>query len=316
MPTRYIVFQNTRAIQRVLPGLNHFRRGVRIGHITPPFFVCSSMRVRFCQLLDALLTRPALRTRPLDAGSSFALGVGYGVGGILIMRPCRAGDRSRRRYKRRGGVLRRSGPLCLIQGRDSMAKGTKGRSRVASTSLPKKLRPASRRLLKELPTEAEIAKRLISLRRYGHQATAIMGASYLENALEFLLRKIFRDLHREDDDRLFDGAQGGILGSFSAKIRLTYAVKRIHENPYKALLLINDIRNVFAHSLHRVSFNSDEVKKDCQSLYAISSELSSAASLHDGDAAIDIYAGIIRTLYYAIKREADSVSRVHVDNPS
>jgi len=65
---------------------------------------------------------------------------------------------------------------------------------------------------------------------------------------------------------MFDGSSNGILGTFSNKIRLAHAIEVINQVTYKDLLLINDIRNVFAHTLHSVSFKNDLVKKDCVDL--------------------------------------------------
>jgi hypothetical protein len=199
-------------------------------------------------------------------------------------------------------------PLIAHSGEDSMAKRTKvlhrGRNETVGP-LPKKLPVASRLLLKELPSDAELTRRMSSLKRYGHQATAIMGAAYLEHALEVLVRQRFRKLHRDDDIRMFDGAQGGILAGLSNKVRIAYAMKLIHEDPYKALLLVNDIRNVFAHSLHRVTFRNGLVKRDCDQLCQIAVALSSIAGVNPDDKAIDIYAKIVRALYLSIRHAAE-----------
>jgi hypothetical protein len=50
-----------------------------------------------------------------------------------------------------------------------------------------------------------------------------MGAAYLEHVLEVYLRTVFKPLSKNDDTRMFDGAAGGILGTFSNKIRIAYA---------------------------------------------------------------------------------------------
>ena len=63
---------------------------------------------------------------------------------------------------------------------------------------------------------------------------------------------------------MFDGASNGILGLFSSKIRVAYAMRMIDAKMYNDLLLINDIRNVFAHSLHNVTFEHKLVSEDCR----------------------------------------------------
>ncbi len=77
-----------------------------------------------------------------------------------------------------------------------------------------------------------------------------MGAAYLENRLELILKGAFRTLDKDEAARIFDGSKSGILGTFSSKIRIAYPMRLLHRNPYKAILLINDVRNVFAHSFY------------------------------------------------------------------
>jgi hypothetical protein len=125
---------------------------------------------------------------------------------------------------------------------------------------------ASRRLLKELPTDDEMSVIITDLRSHGDAPTALLGAAYLENALKEILKGKFVTLNKEDENRMFDGAANGVLGTFSAKIRLAYAINILGPIAYHDLMLINDIRNVFAHSLHKVSFSNEHVASDCRKL--------------------------------------------------
>jgi hypothetical protein len=128
----------------------------------------------------------------------------------------------------------------------------------------------SKKLLRELPTVDEMHTRFFELWDAPDHVTAITGAAYLDSILENLIAASFRRLSDEDYTRMFSGAAGGILGSASAKIRLAYANKLIEDEAvYHDLKLINDIRNVFAHSLHRVDFNNDLIKADCLKLKTI-----------------------------------------------
>jgi len=124
-------------------------------------------------------------------------------------------------------------------------------------------RAASKKLLKELPTEQEMRDILADLKSQGDAATALLSAAYLEHTLEAIFKALFRNLNSEDSDRMFDGSAGGILGTFAAKIRVAYAIRMIGEKQYNDLLLINDIRNVFGHSLHKVTFDHELVALDC-----------------------------------------------------
>jgi hypothetical protein len=167
----------------------------------------------------------------------------------------------------------------------------------AQPSPPKRRPTASKRLLKELPSEDAMFKIVAGLRKKGHQTTAILGAAYLERVLELLLRTHFRVLNKEDDTRMFDGAGGGILGSFSAKIRIAYAMKLLHEKPYHDLMLINDIRNLFAHSLHGITFNNKLVAEDCDS-FKSNTEFYRPI---DGEKPIDKFASKVNRLYVSLR---------------
>ena len=143
-------------------------------------------------------------------------------------------------------------------------------------------------------------KVLGGLKRTSHPATALLGAAYLENALEGLLSAYFRPLGKEDWNRLFSPQARGILSTFDAKLRLAYAARLLHAKAYDALRLIGAIRNVFAHSLHKVSFKHPLVAKDCQRLSVISPTLSESARIKPDASAVDVYAEIVRTLYVSL----------------
>jgi hypothetical protein len=122
---------------------------------------------------------------------------------------------------------------------------------------------ASRRLLKELPTEDEMGAIITDLRAQSPHALAVMSVAYLEHALERVLKARITSLTKTDERRLFDGASNGIIGTFSAKVRIGYAFGFLGPISYSDLLLINDIRNVFAHSLHTVDFSNKLISDDC-----------------------------------------------------
>lgn len=173
-----------------------------------------------------------------------------------------------------------------------------------NTRNDKKVRTASRGLLREPPSERDMARNIIGLKRLGHHAAALMGASYLEHALELALKARFRTLNSDDDTRMWNGAAGGILGGFASKIRMSYALGIVHENPYMALLLINDIRNVFAHSLHKLNFRHKLLMDDCNRLREVSLVAADAAALTDQDTAIDIYVNLVKILYNSLRASA------------
>jgi DNA-binding MltR family transcriptional regulator len=143
--------------------------------------------------------------------------------------------------------------------------------------MPKMARSASRKLLDKLPSTEEMAAAMSSLKQMDDTAAALIGSAYLDHALELLLKAHFQrpsapffaptEAHQRLLSQLFDGAQNGILGTFSSKIRIAYALGLIPDEAYADLLLISGIRNNFAHSLHRdVSFANPHVVADCGKL--------------------------------------------------
>ena len=74
------------------------------------------------------------------------------------------------------------------------------------------------------------------------------------------------------EKRMFSGAQNGVLATVSAKVRIAFALGLLSDETYADLLLINDIRNTFAHSLHKgVNFDNEYVVADCGQLMESSS---------------------------------------------
>jgi hypothetical protein len=110
-------------------------------------------------------------------------------------------------------------------------------------------------------------KRLGDLGKDTDQAIAITGAAYLDRSLEILLKARFVPLEKDERERLFNGSKGGIISTFNSKIHLAHAIELIVKTTYADLLTINDIRNVFAHTLHPISFENDLVVQDCANLH-------------------------------------------------
>jgi hypothetical protein len=65
---------------------------------------------------------------------------------------------------------------------------------------------------------------------------------------------------------MFDASQGGYISSLDAQLRLAFALGWIEADFFEDALIIQGIRNVFAHSFHDISFLKNEIKADCQKL--------------------------------------------------
>ncbi len=126
---------------------------------------------------------------------------------------------------------------------------------------------ASKKLLKELPPDVEMKAIMLGLLHgTDDKAAAITAAAHLEYALEIMLKAFLRPLNSEDERRMFDGGAGGILAGMSSKILMAFSLKLISDDQYRDFKLINDIRNVFAHTLHVVDFDNQDIKSDCEKL--------------------------------------------------
>ncbi len=160
-----------------------------------------------------------------------------------------------------------------------------------SEPLPKVPTRSSKRLLKDIPNEDEILHGMGSIKALGDHAMALVGAAYLDHILEQFLRASFRPLDDDDNRRMFDGSSNGILGTFSNKIRMCYAMKLISFDIYHDLVIINDIRNAMAHSLRHASFKSAEIAEDCRRL---KSGVSTDTSLHESNANLPVRHTVVR----------------------
>ncbi len=127
-------------------------------------------------------------------------------------------------------------------------------------------------------TQEELAEALKARERIA----GIVQMCYLDNALERLLRtvmiedeSVIKQLMK--DDRL--------LGSFSSKLKLAYALGLIPELVREDLECLNAIRNRFAHEATVMSFDHARVCGLCKNLSTakqiIDGEARPPASAHD-----------------------------------
>src|SRR4051794_38704896 len=102
--------------------------------------------------------------------------------------------------------------------------------------------------LKHHPDDQEQVRVLIELRTAPDHAVAITAAAYLDYAIETLLRDRLR-VDKDEDARLFDGAQNGLLATASAKITAGYALRYFEKPVRDDMRCVNRVRNIFAHTL-------------------------------------------------------------------
>ncbi len=110
------------------------------------------------------------------------------------------------------------------------------------------------------------------------RGAALVGAALIDSRIERLLVSHFVD--KKVAKELLNGGSAP-LGSFSAKIKLCYALGLITEIEYKECDTIRKIRNEFAHEVHGLTYESQNIKDLCSNLKANtpSGDRSSARSL-------------------------------------
>lgn len=90
---------------------------------------------------------------------------------------------------------------------------------------------------------------------------AILGTSMVDRGLEVALQSKFVDLSKRQKEVIFEGS--GPLASFSSKIKIAHALGLISIRVKEDLEKIRSVRNVFAHSLLDVSFETPEINNTC-----------------------------------------------------
>ncbi|MHC2436336.1 hypothetical protein [Bradyrhizobium sp. USDA 4451] len=120
-------------------------------------------------------------------------------------------------------------------------------------------------LIKDRPTEDQQIDVLQALRTAPDHMLAITAAAYVDYALEMVIRERFR-IDKDEDARIFDGAQNGFLATASSKVTIAYAARFIEKMSRDDLRIINRVRNTFAHSMHQIDFKHPEVSAKCRKL--------------------------------------------------
>jgi hypothetical protein len=122
--------------------------------------------------------------------------------------------------------------------------------------------------LKDRPTDDQQIDVLMALRTAPDHALAITAAAYVDYAVEMILRDRLR-VDKDEDGRIFDGAQNGILATAASKITLAYALRFIEASSLTDLRIVNRVRNIFAHSLHQIDFKHPDIAAQCRKLSLI-----------------------------------------------
>jgi hypothetical protein len=95
------------------------------------------------------------------------------------------------------------------------------------------------------------------------RGAAIVGAAFLDDALEAMLRAFLVDEQKVVDDLL---RPEGDLGKFSTRIKVAYCLGLVAPDERHDMNLIGKIRNRFAHVHQTLSFDHSEIAGWCRSL--------------------------------------------------
>jgi mannitol operon repressor len=96
------------------------------------------------------------------------------------------------------------------------------------------------------------------------RGAALVGASLVDNRLEQLLHAHF--VNGAIANELLSKSANSPLNRFGARIQLSYALGLITKVEYREAEIIRRIRNAFAHRLHGLSFDDQQIAAWCRNL--------------------------------------------------
>ena len=110
----------------------------------------------------------------------------------------------------------------------------------------------------------------LSLIQESDRGSVLMAAAFIENKLECLLESYFI----EDEKICKQLLKGnGALATFSSKIDLSFLLGLIPKNIFNDLHILRKIRNEFAHTASKISFETPSIKDRTKALSTLSKEM-------------------------------------------
>lgn len=113
-----------------------------------------------------------------------------------------------------------------------------------------------------MPTHIQDALRFSSeIHKETDRGSVLVCASYIDEMLERTIKAFtVESMHKDIVESSFSP-----IGSFGARIIISYSLNLITKEEYDDIKLIKKIRNIFAHEMY-VSFSDDRIKSHCASL--------------------------------------------------
>lgn len=124
---------------------------------------------------------------------------------------------------------------------------------------------ALKKLHAERPSLEDLTNAMNSIATADPRVAAILASTYLEDVTEIAVGTKFIELSNDDVAGLFQGSSP--LSSFSAKVKLAYALGLIGPKARHDLDRVREIRNVFAHAKISYSFDTDAVANTINGLH-------------------------------------------------
>lgn len=122
-------------------------------------------------------------------------------------------------------------------------------------------------LSRKQPGLGEIFDIFHALSTEADRAMTILACAQIENALEGAIEsRLIATLSENDRARLFEGDNP--ISTFSAKIKVGFALGIYGHETRADLNCVRDIRNAFAHSRIAISFKTEPVAEACKTLNA------------------------------------------------
>jgi hypothetical protein len=123
---------------------------------------------------------------------------------------------------------------------------------------------ALRRLSRQRLDPDQIDDFLIEINSGTDRAVAVVWGGLVEDALRDKITKKISHLNSDEISNLFDSS--GPLSTFGGKIIVAYGSGFITKEQERELYILKEIRNVFAHALTHVSFETAEISAACSLL--------------------------------------------------
>jgi hypothetical protein len=116
-----------------------------------------------------------------------------------------------------------------------------------------------RRLLEQVPTPEEYQAAWENVRKDGSRASVILAGTLVEDSLRALLiSRMAPGVEKDGPKDLFGPMKP--LSSFSAKIRMGFALKLYGELTFHDLELLRELRNLFAHGKLAIDLDTPDVR--------------------------------------------------------